>query len=569
MQEKSIVIWGSGKIGRGFIADLFDEAGYRITFVDANSSLIEQMQKNGSYSVMLAPSAQEQSIRTIKCENVLHTQDTKIQQILAEASLIALAVFAQALDDSLSHIAKAVEQRATQVDTCPLDIMLCMNIVHPKQLVLEKLNRLLSERGKKFLDEQVGIIETLIIRMAVETPQEMKTQDPLRVLTNGYTPLIIDAQSCKTDLCSITGIRHATNFEAEELRKLYTYNMIHAVYAYGGALYGLQTIMEAIQTPMIQTLAVEALNEVKEALMCEYGFTEDEMNAWNADVLKNMANPMLKDSIRRVGFDPIRKVARQDRLTGPALLCRKHGIFPYALYSAIACAYQFFHEEDSSSKELQTYVSQHGINNAIQTYSQLFLERDALQTIAECYESIAKKKLTIDVHRDLYKAVYRAGFMNEKTYKGCAQCTVKAFIDVFHSIDEAVFDACSAFCGGMGLCGDGSCGAYAGGLLIMGSFIGRRLQRLADGDRQAKYQSFDMAQRLHDRFIATYGSTICRDIHTSIFGSAYCLRYKEEREAFEEVGAHVDKCTTVVAIACVWIAQILLEESVPLLLDGR
>ncbi|NLJ39868.1 MAG: mannitol-1-phosphate 5-dehydrogenase, partial [Candidatus Atribacteria bacterium] len=42
-QLKNILIWGAGKIGRGFIADLFNKAGYKLTFVDSNQELIHQL----------------------------------------------------------------------------------------------------------------------------------------------------------------------------------------------------------------------------------------------------------------------------------------------------------------------------------------------------------------------------------------------------------------------------------------------------------------------------------------------------------------------------------------------
>ena len=90
--------------------------------------------------------------------------------------------------------------------------------------------------------------------------------------------------------------------------------------------------------------------------------------------------------------------------------------------------------------------------------------------------------------------------------------------------------------------------------------MGRRLEKTPiDGDKIAQYRSYKMAQELHDKFIETYGSVTCMDIHNEIFGKAYCLRTKEVREQFEAAGAHDDKCTTVVANACYWIAEILLD----------
>ena len=101
---------------------------------------------------------------------------------------------------------------------------------------------------------------------------------------------------------------------------------------------------------------------------------------------------------------------------------------------------------------------------------------------------------------------------------------------------------------------------YAGGIMFMGSRVGRRYQQMMqDEDKPAQYASYDMAQRLHDRLISTYGSVICCDIHKQIFGKDYCLRTKAVREDFEAAGAHTTKCTNVVGTACAYVAEILFD----------
>jgi len=156
---------------------------------------------------------------------------------------------------------------------------------------------------------------------------------------------------------------------------------------------------------------------------------------------------------------------------------------------------------------------------------------------------------------------FELGFQYEKTYRGCAQCTLMTFFQMTGKRDPAIFQAASGLSGGIAITGDGSCGGYTGGVLFMSSLIGRRLDRLdADGDREAQLKSYAMAQKLHDKFIEKYGTVTCADIHRKIFGQAYCLRNPDERDAFEAAGAHVDKCTTVVGNACAWIAEILIDE---------
>lgn len=161
----------------------------------------------------------------------------------------------------------------------------------------------------------------------------------------------------------------------------------------------------------------------------------------------------------------------------------------------------------------------------------------------------------------IMKRAYEAGFGYEGRYGGCAQCTLLAFFDLLGKADPVLFRAASGLSAGIGLNGDGSCGGYTGGVLLMSSLVGRSLEAVkGGGDREAQLRSYAMAQRLHDRFVEAYGSVTCSEIHKRIFGRSYCLREPGVSAAFEAAGAHVDKCTSVVGNACSWTAGILLDE---------
>ena len=161
----------------------------------------------------------------------------------------------------------------------------------------------------------------------------------------------------------------------------------------------------------------------------------------------------------------------------------------------------------------------------------------------------------------IIRKAFELGFKYEKTFRGCAQCTLATFFELTGKTEPILFQAASGLSGGIAISGDGSCGGYIGGVLYMSSLIGRRLDRISiDGDRNAQLKSYEMAQKLHDKFVEHYGGVTCADIHRKIFGKAYCLRDPGMQDEFEAAGAHVDKCTSVVGNACAWTAQILLDE---------
>jgi len=562
--EKKILIFGAGKIGRGFIADLFYRADYHLIFVDANRELIENLRSKGEYALLNMQDADEKEEIIIKNYEAFHIgEKEQIATRLMECSILATAVFPDDFEQVVKEIAGVIEQRALKNIDEPLDIIICANIFHPSARFRKLFEASLSEAGKRYFKRNIGLVDSIVIRMGVDPTLEMKRKDPLLVLTNGYPELIVNKKGFKGRLPVVNGLVFSENIAAEETRKIYTYNMLHVVYAYLGHRRGYKYIIECSSDDDIQEIAVETLKEASEGLQREYGFSEGEMDTWNKRVLKNMANPILMDRVDRVGADPVRKLRREDRLIGPALLCRRNGIMPYYLAKATAYAFLYNNPEDKFSVEISKYLKKKSITDAVRYYCQLEYELELVYMIAEHYNrAVNGASMKEDIERvKILKKAYELGFMYEKTYKGCAQCTIAPFFKLTRKVDKALFQCASGLSGGIAITGDGSCGGYTGGVIYMSSYIGRRLDRIPiDGDKVAQYKSYEMAQKLHDRFIEAYGSVTCSDIQKKTFGKSYCLRTKEARDEFETAGGHRDKCTTVIAIACAWIADIMLDE---------
>jgi C_GCAxxG_C_C family probable redox protein len=153
---------------------------------------------------------------------------------------------------------------------------------------------------------------------------------------------------------------------------------------------------------------------------------------------------------------------------------------------------------------------------------------------------------------------YQLGKEYEKTCKGCSQCVVAALQDTFNIRDDAVFRASGGLAAGGGLATDGSCGAYAGGTMVLSYLQGRKRDTFEDEDELTR--SMGIVLKLHDMFIQEYGSVICRDIQTKTFGRPYYLADMEEFDKFEKAGGHDDRhCPEVVGKAARWAATLINE----------
>jgi len=286
------------------------------------------------------------------------------------------------------------------------------------------------------------------------------------------------------------------------------------------------------------------------------------MNEWNEKVLVNITNPVFQDTLIRIGADPVRKLGREDRLVGPALMCRENGILPYYLSKVIAYAFLFDQPENEGCQEIKEYIKTRGIKETIANYCGLEKEKDLVWLVARLYEQTKNNEEHMDYPEriSVMKKAFDLGFRYEKQYHGCAQCTLGALYELTGKREDMVFQASTAFSGGMAISGDGSCGGYSGGILFMGTYVGRRLDKI-DGDKDAQYKAYDMAMKLRDRFIETYESVICKDIHNKIFGRSFILRTKAVRDEFEEAGGHLDKCTALIGTSAMWVAEILMDEN--------
>ncbi|MEM1585935.1 MAG: C-GCAxxG-C-C family protein [Candidatus Bathyarchaeia archaeon] len=153
---------------------------------------------------------------------------------------------------------------------------------------------------------------------------------------------------------------------------------------------------------------------------------------------------------------------------------------------------------------------------------------------------------------------YNLAFKYEAEYGSCPQAVLRAIYEVFNlKGTEIVIKSAHALAGGLGLSGNGTCGALSGGVLALGIFFGRRLE---DMDKGRFMKSHIKAKELYDKFVREFGSCICKDVQTKIFGRSFNLWDPDDYKKFEEMGGHRDKCTDVVGKVAKWTVEMLLED---------
>jgi C_GCAxxG_C_C family probable redox protein len=145
----------------------------------------------------------------------------------------------------------------------------------------------------------------------------------------------------------------------------------------------------------------------------------------------------------------------------------------------------------------------------------------------------------------------------EKTCTGCAQSAVAGLLDALEIDGHEVFKAASGLADGIGLTGDGSCGALTGCAMVIGLVFGR--ERKDHQDMMKPMQSYLLCKELHGDFIRQYGSCRCHDIQEKLTGRTYDLYDPVQlKEAFK--AGMLEHCARVVGRAAHRTAEMILRE---------
>jgi len=375
-----VIIWGAGRIGRGALAEIFNRVGYRISFVVSRKSLAGLLTERGHYDIFNYGINGERYKVRIDDYDVIHIDDDfRLKKEIARAEIIAVCVFPKAV----ASIAEKISELTVSGRKKPLNIFLCVNDINARENFSASLS-------KKLLT-CTGLIETVIMRTVIDPADEIKKIDPLSLSSNGYREILFDKDAFKGTVPELEGLTGVSNIQALVKRKIYTNNMVDTLLAYIGHYRGHGYIADALKDPDIGVLAQKALDEAGRALCMEYGFLPEEMKAWNDMVLKYISHPLVRDTCKRVGADPVRKLSRDERLTGAALLCMRHDIEPVNIINGIAHGMLFDVKEDDGSQTIRRFISGSGTVSAIEHFCDIKKNSKLSELIAKSIDTIKNR----------------------------------------------------------------------------------------------------------------------------------------------------------------------------------
>ena len=163
---------------------------------------------------------------------------------------------------------------------------------------------------------------------------------------------------------------------------------------------------------------------------------------------------------------------------------------------------------------------------------------------------------------DIIKKSNELAIEYEAKYKGCGQCTFLAIIDALRwggleiiprDMEDRLFSGLSVLTGGVGLSGEGTCGAVASGTVAIGLALG--LGRESINESLFRQSCAIVRDTLLDKYYQKYNSMLCKDIQRRFFGKAWDLTRDEFSAEFLGI---TEGC--VIMEGAMWATEVILDE---------
>ncbi len=392
IMSKTAVIFGAGNIGRGFIGQLFSESGYEVVFVDVDQELVSALNERRQYHLQIVSNSGSED-HWISPVRAIHGRDSAaVAAALLEASLAATAVGANALKYIAGNIAAGLALRA-EMRKPPLNFIVCENLhgaaAHLRELCLQQA----AGEAKVYVEEQTGFVDTVIGRMVPMPTAEMRQQDPSLIKVEAYKELPVQRSGFVGEIPAVVAMKAEDNFEVFTARKLYIHNCGHALMAYAGYQRGYEFGYEVMADEKLRNFMLAGLQESAAAIASALGADADWLQQHVQELLLRFDNRQLGDRIFRLGRDPVRKLAREDRLTGAAKLAMQQGLPAKNLAWGMALALHFDPPQDEMAQKMQQGIKEQGVESVLEQIAGLQKDEALFGMVIEAYRELEKNRL--------------------------------------------------------------------------------------------------------------------------------------------------------------------------------
>jgi mannitol-1-phosphate 5-dehydrogenase len=353
-----IVIIGAGATGRGQLGQVAFSAGWAVSYIERGQGLVDALKQSGRFRVGLAG----ERVVDLEVSNfqVFHTSDEGGSRAIADADILATAVLPTNLQSTVPTVAKGLKLRQALSVAKPLNVIACENMERSSSTLKGYLKEGAPDLDWAWLEQHVGFPDSMVAR-AVPVPKD----DPLYLIAEATQEWSVDLKGLVEPMPRLEGMTLSENQAAALERKLYIKNTGHFSIGILGFRKGYALMDQAARDREVFELVDQATRESSWAVAIKHGFDRDWLEDYRATFLEAMKSPFLPDDVSRVIREPMRKLTREERLVGPAMLACELGGKHQALAKMIALALTLDNPEDAQCRELRARLAGEGPRKTI------------------------------------------------------------------------------------------------------------------------------------------------------------------------------------------------------------
>ena len=379
---KNVLIVGAGRLGKGFIAETFDRAGWNICFLDKDPRVKEELDREGCFYVKVHRTDRIEKRKVSGFQTFVCDPEHSCMNAFLKTDVIMLPLYPEDFEEAGYYLAPCFDEFYKVHPDRKLTLVCITNKNRLIPQIESAFQEKLQEETKKWFKDHVVIRDSIIRRST-----DAENNYALHIDTVAVNSLLIQGP-VYNDFDDVEWMELCDKLEMLKDIKVTAVNGPHASLAFLGYLKGYQTIPEAEADEEIAEIVEKVEQEIISGIMREYPVTSEELHNL---IYFAPAKGVMPDSIYRVGYDPIRKLAFGDRLTGAARTCQKYGVSFKHIAIAIAAGFGYAEPRDRNAQILQADIRKMGIEKAVCRYTGLAENDEITKEILTQYDRLKKK----------------------------------------------------------------------------------------------------------------------------------------------------------------------------------
>lgn len=316
----SAVVVGPGAVGCGVVAASLQADGHPFALVGRSAERVDLLRRVG---VRVRYSSGPGVPTTLRPTAVVAIDDAALVDAVADAPVVFVAVGSGQARTLVPALATALAARRD-----PVPVLVCDN----RDGAAEALRSLVAEHVVRSVPHRFAgvMVDPIVTRIPSGAGMDLVVESP--------GGLYVDRAALGGAVPRLSGLQGVDRFASHLTRKRFVFSAGHAAAAYLGGAGGYRTLPEALEDEEVVAVVRTAMREGQVGIEHRFGPGSTGGDEEIGGILARFRCATIADPVDRVGRDPRRKLARGDRICGPALLALEAGRSPAGLAVSAAAA---------------------------------------------------------------------------------------------------------------------------------------------------------------------------------------------------------------------------------------